>query len=535
MASTFETILGGLGTGFAKGFEEASSPAAVLGRRRLAAQKRQAIISERKVNMESAQAVMGLFKPGQGSQWRKIQANILAEYMGLDKGSLDNLVNIANALDDEKLKQVEHVIETLIGKGLKNGNSPSTTIKSLATMKPETMLKFIAAIQKNITREATGAAVRETETPKGPDLGAASNVLLRQGLLDPAKRLGEIGTGRIEAMQKRQTLQAGTPAGLATAATIKLGVATAAEARAEGRDLDKEQRALFRTMMAEVRAHRREIEKEDRAAARQDEDLRTGVKIRPAANVRTFVNTDGSKATPVNMSDPVAVKKAVDAGKIPVNVTLAQLTELNPSLKAKLRARALQAAAGVNQITSVLFKLKDLPAGVTGVRAKIALGMGGLVEQLGDALSQVGWGDFISQAITGADQETLQAFTTDSVQVIAANIDVLTGERGARVSEFEWQRAKQAGRILNAAASPQQIRGALVSMLSAKMHSIDRIAFETDGKFLFDVTSKAARAKTGADLRASLGLSKDDVAALIVEMGSNQMLLSRAIYHDNFK
>jgi hypothetical protein len=243
-----------------------------------------------------------------------------------------------------------------------------------------------------------------------------------------------------------------------------------------------------------------------------------------AANIRTFMGQDG-KPFPVNMRDSVAVSAAIDKKAFPVNFTPGIVTGLTKSDASKVRQERARLTASIASMGNLLRSVKTLPSGATGGRGKLGRALGGFGEQLGDILGQKGWGDAISNFMTGVSQQELANFQLRARRATVGAIPDLSGEKSSRVSEFEFRRTQEAARIEVAGASPQQIVGALTALLGYKILESERFNIVEGKSFAFDVSTVDRQVAMSKLFAGQLGMDQADANQLVADLVQHQQFL----------
>ena len=190
-------------------------------------------------------------------------------------------------------------------------------------------------------------------------------------------------------------------------------------------------------------------------------------------------------------------------------------TELTKRDLSKVSMASTEFAADLAAGADLMGRLRGMGAGVSGFR--------GAIGEAGGAISSVpglgAAGELVTETATGVSQRELAGLKTDSRAYIAKAIPEMTGEKGSRVTGTELAITQDALKVIETAASHEQVLGAMETALAAKFTSRVKIEYMRTGKALYDMSGAnqdAGRTKLIEDiLRADPNMSPDVVARAV--------------------
>ena len=128
-------------------------------------------------------------------------------------------------------------------------------------------------------------------------------------------------------------------------------------------------------------------------------------------------------------------------------------------------AAARESAADIAQATSLLRGLDRVGPGGVGIRANTVIELGGVLQQLDDALGTSIGGQITRAIAGGVEPAEVVRFRAQAKAFVANSVPDVTGEEGKRITDRELAIAGQIARIDTATASLSQVRAAIESAI----------------------------------------------------------------------
>jgi hypothetical protein len=144
---------------------------------------------------------------------------------------------------------------------------------------------------------------------------------------------------------------------------------------------------------------------------------------------------------------------------------------------------AAETAFAIAEAAVLLRRVREF-GGMTGLSGKVGGVVGGIT---GQVISE-GAGDWVTERLTGVNQQKLQAFATEAAKLTAPFIPIITGEESGRYTQAEQDETKRATAILKAIKSPQQVIGAIGVILSSYATRLAKVQYVIGNRI--DVTSQ---------------------------------------------
>jgi len=186
-------------------------------------------------------------------------------------------------------------------------------------------------------------------------------------------------------------------------------------------------------------------------------------------------------------------------------------------LAEKAKGEAIKSQSTIARGFNLISDIEKLGKGGVGIRPWIAENLGGVIGQVSEPAEKA-----FSKFIAGADPSAITKFRVDARQFIGQSITRMTGEESGRYTEAERKITQDALALVNAAKTPLQVYGALVSVIEAEFLAADRNEIlansgNPEWKPRFDLNKKEDFNALG-ELLEKEGLLQQDVFHIINRM-----------------
>jgi hypothetical protein len=230
--------------------------------------------------------------------------------------------------------------------------------------------------------------------------------------------------------------------------------------------------------------------------------------------VESFVNPVTRESIGCRKDDSACITKALEDGKLPINIRLQDLGGFDKATRNKLKSKALENTDQISKVHNLLTDLMRHGRGAVGLRAWAAEIFGGLAGNINKDL-----GYYVSKAISDLTPQEIAAFRLKSQRLIAGEIESITGEQSGRISEPERELTQEAIRAKEPTASFEQVVGSLTTLIKLRIVNSEANNIKSGKPLKFDVSSDPAIDKTFAMLSRMLpNLGVADVDDLIIKL-----------------
>lgn len=192
---------------------------------------------------------------------------------------------------------------------------------------------------------------------------------------------------------------------------------------------------------------------------------------RPKADIRPFLFPDGTRK-PVDLTDPVAVRAAVDAGAVPVSLgvqatEISALTGFTPKSVGEIRERIDVFNADLARLEDTLQAFTETPqaGGIVGTAIETGLGLVEQIPLIGE--------DVASLFVDEEDRIKVKEARTKARITVSSMLTAITKEE-SRFTDKERELANEALATLDVTASPEQIKTALRTAIGIMEDSRNR-------------------------------------------------------------
>lgn len=210
-----------------------------------------------------------------------------------------------------------------------------------------------------------------------------------------------------------------------------------------------------------------------------------------------------------------AIQREIAAGRQPVQRPAIQRTTTRTAAQTgELTADITQTASSLARTAQAIRTAQNTPEGAFGWLGDTALKVTGAVEPALVHLNETFGRRFVNGAtkfLTGAKREDIIRLQTEVRTVFAPLAREYTAEQGSRFSDFEFDWARQTARFVSGQATKSDTIQGLKYALVLQMIRLDRLSFQRNGAFAFDMTNEQNIKDLAVNLVHSTGASTDEI------------------------